>query len=97
MPRHKTGQKKKIQVMVDQEVFDIYEDMAQLTGRSLSATAADVLVEAAPAISKMARIIETLDADVTGGIRDLADFVYQAAQEAKQLGMEFEQEAKRRN
>lgn len=97
MARHKTRQKKKIQVMVDQEVFDIYEDMAQLTGRSLSATAADVLVEASPAISKMARIIETLDVDVTGGIRDLADFVYQAAQEAKQLGMEFEQEAERRS
>lgn len=96
MARIKKGPRPRIQVMVDQEVYDCFEDLSKVTGRSMSAIAADVLTEASPSIVKFARIVQDMELDVTGGIRDLAEMALVAAQEAKQFQLELTQEADRR-
>jgi len=92
----KQKRRTRLQIPLDQDVYDAITDFAELTGRSRAAVAEELITESVPALFKMSQAIQMLDMDVSGGLREMADFVHQAVSEVRQMGMDLESEADKR-
>ena len=82
--------RKRIQIPVDIEVYDAISDFAKITGRSRSNICEEIVTEAIPALYTMVKAMEQFDLDKNASFKQMAEMMYRAAEEAKQMGLELD-------
>jgi len=85
----------RLQVPFDQDVLDALSEFADVTGRTRPSIIEEIVIEAIPALTTMTRAMSQFDTDKTGSLRQMAEMMYRAAEEARQMGLELDQEGDR--
>ena len=90
MARKKQPPRSRLQVQMSQDIYDAVSDFADLTGRSRSAVAEEILTEAVPALFQITKAVERLQLSPASGIRELAGMMDRLSWEARQTNLDLE-------
>lgn len=84
----------RLQVPFDKEVLDALSDFADATGKTRARICEEIVAESIPSMYQMINALDQLEVDKSGGFRSIAELMYRAAEEAKQMGLELDAEIK---
>ena len=88
----KQKRRQRVNTPLDPEAHSVLDEFAQMTGKTKISICGEIITEAIPAIRQMMVAMSKMEVTPNMGLQQMAEMMHKLAFEAKQIGLELEEE-----